>query len=84
MRSESLHDGRRRALLRHLAALGLAAGGGVVAASSRTAALRVGAPAPAATLVTLDGNHIATSDLIGRVVLLTFWGFNLLSGIHNP
>jgi cytochrome c biogenesis protein CcmG/thiol:disulfide interchange protein DsbE len=36
-------------------------------------ALRVGAPAPAATLVTLDGQRIATSELLGRVVILTFW-----------
>jgi cytochrome c biogenesis protein CcmG/thiol:disulfide interchange protein DsbE len=73
MRSESLRDGRRRALLRQLAALGIATQGGLFAASSRAAALRVGAAAPPATLVTLEGNRIATSDLLGRVVLLTFW-----------
>ena len=35
--------------------------------------LRLGEPAPPATLVTLDGERIATSDLRGRVVILTFW-----------
>jgi thiol-disulfide isomerase/thioredoxin len=35
--------------------------------------LRVGAPAPPATLVTLDGASISTSDLRGKVVILTFW-----------
>jgi thiol-disulfide isomerase/thioredoxin len=40
---------------------------------ARANELRVGAPAPAATLVTLDGERIATPDLLGRVVILTFW-----------
>lgn len=35
--------------------------------------LHVGAPAPPATLVTLDGQRISTTELIGRVVILTFW-----------
>jgi cytochrome c biogenesis protein CcmG/thiol:disulfide interchange protein DsbE len=35
--------------------------------------LHVGQPAPPATLVTLDGQRVATSDLIGHVVILTFW-----------
>jgi len=35
--------------------------------------LRVGARAPPATLVTLDGQRITTSDLTGQVVILTFW-----------
>jgi cytochrome c biogenesis protein CcmG/thiol:disulfide interchange protein DsbE len=36
-------------------------------------ALRIGEPAPPATLVTLDGRRISTSDLLGQVVILTFW-----------
>ena len=36
-------------------------------------ALRVGQPAPPAVMVTLDGERIATSDLTGHVVILTFW-----------
>jgi cytochrome c biogenesis protein CcmG, thiol:disulfide interchange protein DsbE len=33
----------------------------------------VGAMAPPATLVTLDGRKVSTPDLLGRVVILTFW-----------
>lgn len=63
------HGLRRRALLKSLAACcawqqaPLAFAGG----------LRVGAPAPPATLVTLDGERILSSDLLGQVVILTFW-----------
>ncbi|MGN6312677.1 MAG: peroxiredoxin family protein [Rhodanobacteraceae bacterium] len=35
--------------------------------------LAVGAPAPAITLTTLDGRHMDTRDLRGKVVILTFW-----------
>jgi thiol-disulfide isomerase/thioredoxin len=35
--------------------------------------LRVGRTAPPATLVQLNGQRISTSDLIGHVVILTFW-----------
>jgi|SRR5579885_1234769 len=35
--------------------------------------LVIGAPAPAITLTTLDGRHIDTRDLRGKVVILTFW-----------
>jgi peroxiredoxin len=35
--------------------------------------LHVGAPAPPATLVTLDGQRISTTELHGQVVILTFW-----------
>lgn len=35
--------------------------------------LEVGKPAPPITLTTLDGKHIATRDLRGKVVILTFW-----------
>lgn len=35
--------------------------------------LRVGAAAPPATLVTLDGQRTSTTQLIGQVVILTFW-----------
>lgn len=35
--------------------------------------LIVGQPAPSITLTTLDGKHIALSDLRGKVVILTFW-----------
>jgi cytochrome c biogenesis protein CcmG, thiol:disulfide interchange protein DsbE len=35
--------------------------------------LAVGKPAPPITLSTLDGKHIALSDLHGKVVIVTFW-----------
>lgn len=35
--------------------------------------LVVGAPAPGIMLTTLDGKHIDTRDLRGKVVILTFW-----------
>ena len=35
--------------------------------------VRVGQPAPSATLVTLDGTRLSTSELTGQVVILTFW-----------
>jgi cytochrome c biogenesis protein CcmG/thiol:disulfide interchange protein DsbE len=41
--------------------------------SVRANELRAGALAPPATLVTLDGQRIATADLAGQVVILTFW-----------
>jgi len=62
---------QRRAVLRGLAAC-------VALQSLRWPAawansLRTGAPAPAATLVTLDGQRISSSELLGHVVILTFW-----------
>ena len=35
--------------------------------------VRVGQAAPAATLVTLGGERISTAELVGKVVILTFW-----------
>jgi peroxiredoxin len=35
--------------------------------------LQIGAPAPPITLTTLDGRHIDTRDLRGKVVIVTFW-----------
>lgn len=35
--------------------------------------LVIGKPAPPITLTTLDGKHIDTHDLRGKVVILTFW-----------
>jgi cytochrome c biogenesis protein CcmG, thiol:disulfide interchange protein DsbE len=35
--------------------------------------LKLGLPAPSATLVTLEGKTIATTALRGQVVILTFW-----------
>ena len=41
--------------------------------TARAGGLHVGAPAPPATLVTLDGERFSTTELHGQVVILTFW-----------
>jgi thiol-disulfide isomerase/thioredoxin len=66
MCSEASRDWRRRELMLGFVALGLAG-------RSWAAALRVGVSAPPVTLVTLDGARISTAELLGRVVILTFW-----------
>lgn len=48
-------------------------GFGVLSSSARADGLKVGQPAPRATLVALDGKQWKTEDLRGQVVLLTFW-----------
>ena len=61
----------RRVFLKGLAAC--LAGDLLPGARAWAGGLRVGAPAPAATLVTLDGQRISTTELHGQVVILTFW-----------
>lgn len=63
----------RRELLRGITALAVSFGGGLFSAASQARSLTVGQPAPAAVLITLDGERISTRDLLGRVVILTFW-----------
>lgn len=58
--------------MRNAGALGLLGVTGLLTPSARANSLRVGQPAPPATLVTLDGRRLATSDYLGRVVILTF------------
>ena len=70
MPSDRPHSSARRMFLRGLACL---AGNTWLGAPSWAGGLRVGAPAPAATLVTLDGQRISSADLLGQVVILTFW-----------
>ena len=70
MRSDML---TRRSALQHLTALGVAAYGIMSAAPARANDLHVGERAPPATLVTLDGQKMSTPDLVGNVVILTFW-----------
>ena len=74
MRSEVSIDSRltRRALLRGALLLGLM-GRAAAAVAAAAPVLRVGQPAPPATLTTLDGEQITTADLLGQVVILTFW-----------
>jgi peroxiredoxin len=49
------------------------AAGGLVTSRARANDLRVGQPAPPLVLQTLDGKSIATRDLLGQVVIATFW-----------
>ena len=63
----------RRALLKGAAAWSLTGLNAVFAPVASANALRVGEPAPPATLVALDGQRISTSELLGHVVILTFW-----------
>ncbi|MBS0579710.1 MAG: TlpA family protein disulfide reductase [Proteobacteria bacterium] len=72
MRSEAPVQPARRALLRGALACCIA-GAALPPRSARANDVRVGGPAPPATLVTLDGERIATADLAGQVVILTFW-----------
>lgn len=65
------HD--RRQVLRYLAAVGAIGAGALASPPVRARGVKLGAPAPAAVLVTLDGQRIATRDLLGQVVILTFW-----------
>jgi len=71
MHSDEHKCGARRAVLKSLGAAALATALGERRALAND--LRLGAPAPPASLTTLDGRKIATSDLLGHVVILTFW-----------
>lgn len=63
----------RRAALQRVAASSLCGLGIWHSRGARANDLKVGAPAPAATLVTLDGQSMSTSQLVGEVVILAFW-----------
>jgi thiol-disulfide isomerase/thioredoxin len=64
-------DLRRRSLI--ASAVGLSLSGVLFAPAARANDLVVGKAAPPVTLHTLDGKDIATTDLIGKVVIVTFW-----------
>jgi thiol-disulfide isomerase/thioredoxin len=59
-------------LIHDAAALGLLAAANMLAAAARANSLRLGEPAPEATLVTLDGRRLSSRDFVGRVLILTF------------
>jgi cytochrome c biogenesis protein CcmG, thiol:disulfide interchange protein DsbE len=63
----------RREWLRAAGALALGAGLGGWLPAAHAARLEVGRPAPPLVLHTLDGQSIATDELHGHVVVLTFW-----------
>jgi cytochrome c biogenesis protein CcmG/thiol:disulfide interchange protein DsbE len=64
---------KRRTLLQGAAAWGGLLLGGVPPRIASANALQLGAHAPGAILMTLEGERISTSDLLGQVVILTFW-----------
>ena len=64
---------RRRDLLKAGALLALGGAGGLAALPAFANDLKLGQPAPPLVLHTLDGRSIATRDLLGQVVLVTFW-----------
>jgi len=72
-RSKPSLQPQRRALLRGAVLLGIAAAGGVRARLALASALEAGRQAPPLVLHTLDGRNISTRDLIGQVVIATFW-----------
>ena len=53
--------------------LWIAATSGLASQLVRANALEVGQPAPPLVLHTLDGKSIATGDLLGHVIIVTFW-----------
>ena len=71
MPSDSARACDRRRFLAGLAAACTCTG--LRSARAWAGGLQVGKPAPEATLVTLDGQRISSADLIGQVVILTFW-----------
>lgn len=66
-------DIRRRFFLQMAAGMGLGAANGLLAMPAHAGELTIGKPAPPLVLNTLDGQHIATRDLLGQVVIVTFW-----------
>jgi cytochrome c biogenesis protein CcmG/thiol:disulfide interchange protein DsbE len=75
MPQQPLQAARRCFLARSASALTAAALGASLAAATpaRAAGLVVGSAAPPLTLISLDGDHIDSQSLKGKVVILTFW-----------
>ena len=66
-------DLRRRAVLGGAARLWIAGVCGYASSLAQANALEIGQLAPSLVLHTLDGKSIATRDLLGQVVIVTFW-----------
>ena len=66
-------DSPRRNFLRCAMRLGVAAASCSLVSIARADALEVGQAAPPLVLHALDGQSIATRDLMGQVVFVTFW-----------
>lgn len=60
-------------MLRGLGSLGLLGSGAARLAPLQAASLQVGRAAPPATLKTLDGTNLTSTQYLGKVVILTFW-----------
>ena len=71
--SDTSPDPQRRTLLRSAVALGMAVACGLFTPLAQASSLKVGKPAPPLVLHTLDGRRIATRELLGQVVIVTFW-----------
>ncbi len=71
--SDGSPDMQRRTLLRGAVCLGIAAAGVLLPRLAQANELKVGKQAPPLVLHTLDGHSIATRDLLGQVVIATFW-----------
>jgi len=63
----------RRTWLRAALACSLGVGISGWSMTANAAALSVGKPAPPLVLHTLDGRSISSRDLLGKVLILTFW-----------
>lgn len=72
LRELNLFPARRRVISQCLA-LGALAPFALGPQRAEAEQLRVGLPAPPASLVTLDGARVSSAELQGRVVILTFW-----------
>jgi cytochrome c biogenesis protein CcmG, thiol:disulfide interchange protein DsbE len=66
-------NAQRRTLLQGALGVCIAAAGGLFASLARAGALEVGQPAPPLVLHTIDGRSIPTQDLLGHVIIATFW-----------
>lgn len=64
---------RRRLIFSALGLAGLSALNALLPTPANAKELALGKPAPALVLHTLDGKTIATTDLIGQIVIVTFW-----------
>ena len=64
---------KRRAILASLLTAGIAVAAGLLPGLAVANDLKLGKSAPPLVLHTLDGRSIATRDLQGKVVIVTFW-----------
>ncbi len=66
-------DRQRRAMMLAVTSLGLCAFGTLRSSAAQASVLELGQPAPVLVLHTLDGRTVSTADLLGKVVIVTFW-----------